>query len=115
MAEVFERVAAVDVRLRHVGAADDRLVETGQGVGVAAERLQQRTAVEPIGRRGRIERQRAVETFQRLVGKAGVDQDIGAVAVGVGEIRIERDGAVVILDRLQPVALAVQRLAEQVV
>ena len=67
------------------------------------------------GRRGRIERERAVETFQRLVGKAGIDQDIGAVAVGVGEIGVERDRAVEILDRLQPLAQPVQRLAEQVV
>ena len=35
--------------------------------------------------------ERAVEAFQRLVGQAGVDQDIGAVAVGVGEIGVERD------------------------
>ena len=115
MAEVLERIAAVDVRLGDVGAADDRLVETRQRLGVAAERLQQRAAVEPVGRRGRVERQRAVETFQRLVGKAGIDQDIGAVAVRVGEIGVERDGPVEILDRLQPVALAVQRLAEQIV
>ena len=115
MAEVLERVGAIDVGFGDLRAADDRLVEARQRVGVAAEFLQQSAAVEPVRPGGRIERQRAVETFQRLVGKAGIDQYIGAVAVGVGEIRVERDRPVEILDRLHRLAQPVLRLAEQIV
>ena len=115
MGEILERVAAVDMGFRDVGATLNRLVEARQRLGVAAEPLKQRAAVEPVGRRGRVERQRPVEALQRLVGKAGIEQDIGAVAVRVGEVGVDGDGAVETLDRLQPVALAVQRLAEQIV
>ena len=48
-------------------------------------------------------------------GNAGFHQNVGAVAVRLGEIGVEGDGRVEILDRLQRLAQRFQRAAEQIV
>lgn len=62
-----------------------------------------------------VERHRPVVGLQRLVREAGVDQQVGAVAVGLGEIGVEGDGRVEGLGGLDQRAELLAGLADQVV
>ena len=78
-------------------------------------RVQRGAAVEPVGRRFRIERQRAVEARQRLGVAAELAQHVGAVAIGLGEIDVAGERVVEGFQRVLDLALPVQRLADQIV
>ena len=78
------------------------------------EILQQRAAVVQSSRVGP-DRKRTVKSVERFLEASENDQDIGAVAVGVGEIRLERDGAVVARKRFLRLAEPEMRFALQVV
>ncbi|HZD89446.1 MAG TPA: hypothetical protein VE224_05065, partial [Pseudolabrys sp.] len=101
--------------MRLVGRQHQRLLEALQRLGVAAEVVQQRSAVDPVLRRRGVERQRLVEALQRLLGEAGLGGEVGAVAVRLGEIGVEGDGRVVGAGGLGELVEALVRLAHQVV
>ena len=77
--------------------------------------MQGGAAVEPVARRIRIERNRAVEARQRLRSAAELAQHIGAVAVGIGEFGVAFDRGVEAFQRVLDLSHAVKRLADEVV